>query len=351
MRYWYLILLVVLAAVIQPRDTAHASPDCRPQPEVCVHPNFRTFWQNTGGLDQFGYSITDLYPRSVNGKTFYIQEFERARLEYFPSVSAPHNVLLGRVGAEWLDYHIGELTPLLAEDNQFVEGIGTCSIIKPNRPAVCGAFLDYHTAHGAEIDGIPTINSNERLRLFGEPLTPAMRWSNNGQSMVIQVFERARFEYHPNDPEGKIVQMGKVQADNSWQGVPKPLGPSPTVNYLVDTGISTLPSDTLEAFRANMPFNGYWQTSADGMSFAVSTFRYTDSFYAIPAPLGYKWVTFTVLIKNNRELDQPAVYVDYTYITILDLEGNRHSVAAYVENLDLPFPPGQVRSHSLPGRC
>lgn len=343
MHFRFLILIVALAIMLPPVTAVEASPDCRPRPEVCVYPTFREFWQKTGGLDQFGFSITDWYPRTVNNRTFYVQEFERARFEFHPLVDAPHNIVLGRVGAEWLDYHVGELTPLLPGDRQFAAGVGRCAVVEPNTPAVCDAFLDYHTAHGAEIDGIPLINRNERLRLFGAPLTPAMRWSTNGQSMVVQVFERARFEYHPDDPTGKTVQMGKVHAENTWQGVPKPQNSSPTVNYLVDTGTPILPADVLDTFRNDMPFNGFWQTSAHGMSFAVSTFRYTDSFYAIPAPLDHKWVTFTVLIKNNREYGQPAVYVDYTYITILDLEGNRHSVAAHVEKLDLPLPPGKVQ--------
>lgn len=343
MYFRYLILIVLLASIVPSVTAAEASPDCRPRPEVCVYPTFRQFWQDNGGLDQFGYSITDWYPLTVNNRTTFIQEFERARFEFNPNViSTPHKIVLGRVGAEWLDYHVGELKPLLTTDTEFVEGAGRCAVVEPNTPAVCGAFLDYHTAHGAQIDSIPLISRNERLRLFGAPLTPAMRWNNNGQSMVIQVFERARFEYHPNDPAGKTVQMGKVHAENTWQGVPKPQGPSPSVNYLVDTGASILPTAVLDTFRTNMPFNGFWQTSVNGLTFAVSTIRYTDSFYSIAAPLDHKWVTFTVFIKNNREYGQPAVYADYTYITILDLEGNRHTVAAHVEKLDLPFPPGKI---------
>jgi hypothetical protein len=342
MHFRYLILIVLLASIWPPATAAEASPDCRPRPEVCVYPTFREFWQQNGGLDQFGFSITDWYPLTVNNRTTYIQEFERARFEFNPRVSAPHNIVLGRVGAEWLDYHIDELTPLLATDEPFAPGIGRCAVVEPNTPAVCGAFLDYHTTHGAEIDGIPLTSRNERLRLFGLPLTSAMRWSTNGQSIVVQVFERARFEYHPNDPAGKTVQMGMIQAENTLQGVPKPQNPSPAVNYLVDTGTQILPNDVLDTFRTNMPFNGFWQTSTQGMTFAVSTFRYTDSFYSIPAPVNHKWVTFTVLIKNNREYGQPAVYVDYTYITILDLEGNRHVVAPHVEKLDLPFPPSTI---------
>lgn len=335
----YFILIVLLASLYLPISTVAAAPDCRPRPEICVHPHFRKFWQDNGALDQFGYSITDLYARTVNNKTFYVQEFERARLEFFPQVTAPHNIVLGRVGAEWLDYRIGELLPLTDDDRQFMPGSGTCEIVAPNTPAVCGAFLTYHQTHGAEFDGIASINHNERLRLFGVPLTPAMRWYNGTNTIVVQIFERARFEY---SPDGNSVRMGAVHAENTLFGVPKPIGPSPAVNYLTDTGATVLPTETLDTFRTNMPFVGFWQSAANGIKFTSTAFRYHQSFYSITAPEGKKWVSFTILMQNQRDGGDPAIYIDYSYITIIDLEGNRHTVAPEVIHLDTPIPPGTI---------
>jgi len=339
MRYWFIILLIALAGFIQPQTIVHASPDCRPRPEICVHPNFRSFWQENGGLDQFGYSITDLYARTVDKKTFYVQEFERARLEFSPSIDAPHNIVLGRVGAEWLDYRIGELTPLTESDGQFAPNTGMCAVVEPNTPAVCGPFLTYHQTHGAELDGIPFANRNERLRLFGLPLTPAMRWFNGSQSIVVQIFERARFEYHADD---NSVRMGMVHAENTLRGVPQPLGASPTVNYLTDTGVTILPTATTDVFRTNMPFVGFWQSQANGIKFASTAFRYHSSFYGIAAPEGKKWLTFTVLVQNARAASDAAAYIDRSYIAVIDLDGNRHTVAAPVRYLDMPITPSTI---------
>lgn len=339
MRYWYILLIVVIAGALAPRDTALASPDCRPHPEICVHPNFRAFWQDNGALDQFGYSITDLYARTVDNKTFYVQEFERARFEFIPTADAPHNIVLGRVGAEWLDKRIGELTPLTDSDGQFVPGSGTCAVVEPNTPAVCGPFLTYHQTHGAELDGLPFANRNERLRLFGVPLTPAMRWNNGGQSVVVQIFERARFEYHSAD---NSVRMGAVHAENKLNGVPAPIGQSPAVNYLTDTGVAILPPAASDVFRTTMPYAGFWQSQENGIKFASTAFRYHDSFYSIPAPEGKKWLTFTVLVQNNRSGGDAAAYIDRSYIAVIDLDGNRHTVATPVRYLDMPITPSTI---------
>jgi len=344
MRKWYVVIVfVLLAGVLPAHRVAHASPDCRPRPEICVHPHFRAFWQENGGLDQFGNSITDLYARTIDNKTFYVQEFERARLEFMPTVDAPHNIVLGRVGAEWLDYRISELTPLTDGDGQFVPGTGMCAVVEPNTPAVCGPFLTYHQTHGAELDGLPFANRNERLRLFGLPLTPAMRWTNGSQSMVVQIFERARFEYNPAD---NSVRMGAVHVENTLRGVPKPIGASPTVNYLTDTGVTVLPTATSDVFRKAMPYAGFWQSQANGIKFASTAFRYHDSFYSIPAPEGKKWVTFTVLVQNNRAGGDAAAYIDRTYIAVIDLDGNRHTVATPVRYLDMPIVPSTINPGS-----
>lgn len=335
----YFILIVLLVSMHLPLSQVAASPDCRPRPEVCVHPRFRKFWQDNGALHQFGYSITDLYARTVNNKTFYVQEFERARLEFFPQIAAPHNIVIGRVGAEWLDHRISELTPLTSTDSQFMPQNGTCEIVAPHTPAVCGPFLTYHQTHGAEFDGVAAISNHERLRLFGVPLTPAMRWYNGNETIVVQLFERARFEYNAQD---NTVEMGAIQAENTLYGVPKPIGPSPVVNYLSDTGAALLSADTLNVFRINMPFVGFWQSQSNGIKFVSTSFRYHTSFYSIPAPPNKKWVSFTVLVKNERASGETAAYIDYSYITVLDLEGNRHTFAPEVVHLDKPIPPGNI---------
>src|SRR3712207_8714721 len=45
------------------------------------------------------------------------------------------------------------------------------------------------------------VSEREALALFGLPLTaPRVETNSSGDSVLTQWFERARFEYHPNNP-------------------------------------------------------------------------------------------------------------------------------------------------------
>lgn len=59
---------------------------------------FKWYWENRGGLDIFGYPLTD--ELKEDGRT--CQYFERAVFEYWPENSDPYTVLLRRLGADAL---------------------------------------------------------------------------------------------------------------------------------------------------------------------------------------------------------------------------------------------------------
>jgi hypothetical protein len=62
---------------------------------------FLAYWQNNGGLALFGYPISEeISERSgIDGKTYTVQYFERARFEYHPEYKGtPAEVLLGLLG-------------------------------------------------------------------------------------------------------------------------------------------------------------------------------------------------------------------------------------------------------------
>jgi hypothetical protein len=64
---------------------------------------FLKFWKEHGGLEIFGYPISEvLTERSrVDGKLYKVQYFERARFELHPErAGTPDEVQLGRLGAE-----------------------------------------------------------------------------------------------------------------------------------------------------------------------------------------------------------------------------------------------------------
>jgi hypothetical protein len=73
----------------------------------------------------------------------------------------------------------------------------TCRFFPQTGPAVSGDFLIYWQAHGDQAQ-------------FGYPLT-AVRWDQleDGHWYQVQYFERARFEYHPENQAPYNVLLGQ----------------------------------------------------------------------------------------------------------------------------------------------
>jgi hypothetical protein len=67
---------------------------------------------------------------------------------------------------------------------------GNCQNFEPTKQQVCGRFLDYWTRNG----GLPQ---------QGYPISPTMqeRSDTDGKTYTVQYFERAVFEYHPENPQ------------------------------------------------------------------------------------------------------------------------------------------------------
>ncbi len=66
-----------------------------PETRQAVHFAFLAYWESQGGLDRFGYPISDEMPE--NGRT--VQYFQRARFEWYPEYG---EVRLGSIGSELL---------------------------------------------------------------------------------------------------------------------------------------------------------------------------------------------------------------------------------------------------------
>lgn len=59
---------------------------------------FLRYWQNNGGLRVFGYPISDEMPQTINGTTYTVQYFERARLEWHADQAPPNDIQMGLLG-------------------------------------------------------------------------------------------------------------------------------------------------------------------------------------------------------------------------------------------------------------
>jgi hypothetical protein len=67
--------------------------------------NFGRYWQNNGGLVQFGYPITEIFAEQLeDGNIYLVQYFERARFEYHPkNAGTSYEVQLGQFGRRILN--------------------------------------------------------------------------------------------------------------------------------------------------------------------------------------------------------------------------------------------------------
>ena len=66
-------------------------------------PDFFTYWQTNGGLNQFGYPLTEEFRQQLaDGRTYTVQYFERARFERHPENQQPYTILLGQFGRQTL---------------------------------------------------------------------------------------------------------------------------------------------------------------------------------------------------------------------------------------------------------
>lgn len=69
---------------------------------------FRSFWQNNGGLEVFGRAKSEQFQEvnQADGNTYWVQYFERQRMEWHPNEPDPqYQILLGLLGNEYRDAH------------------------------------------------------------------------------------------------------------------------------------------------------------------------------------------------------------------------------------------------------
>lgn len=211
MRHFIRLLLLgaLIANLMHPAGgAAQANSRFFPETGRTVGGRFLEFWQSNGGLPVFGYPLSD----QIQEQGRLVQYFERQRFELHPENARPYDVLLGRLGAELLA-RSGENPPI---------GSGTpagCVRFDLTQHTVCNqsgnsGFLSYWRSHGLEFDRRPGTSYAESLALFGYPLSETYNAiSSNGEPIIAQWFERARFEWHPNNPQPFKVLLGRLGAE------------------------------------------------------------------------------------------------------------------------------------------
>jgi C-terminal peptidase prc len=190
MRRWSLVvaLFVALQALWVPSThQAGAQTDSRnfPQTGKTVTGAFLKYWDAHGGLAQQGYPISDeMQERSdTDGKNYKVQYFERAVFEAHPENKAPYDVLLSLLGNFFYKGKYSTGAPAQKANTS----AGSIQFPETGK-RLGGIFLAYWNSHGG-------------LAQQGYPVSDEFteRSDTNGKTYLVQYFERAVFEYHPEN--------------------------------------------------------------------------------------------------------------------------------------------------------
>ena len=151
---------------------------------------FADYWQTNGGLQLFGYAISPerLEKNPTDSKTYIVQWFERARFEYHPENGGTDNeVQLGLLGNQAIaGRQFPSIAPPANVQSVCVQATGYC---------VWGMFLERWQKLGVPVVGLPLSDQYDEK-------------SADGKTYVVQWFERARFEYHPENQQPYNVLLG-----------------------------------------------------------------------------------------------------------------------------------------------
>ncbi|HEY0070317.1 MAG TPA: hypothetical protein VGE04_10150 [Chloroflexia bacterium] len=160
---------------------------------------FRDYWQQHGGLPQFGYPITEEFHEvsTADGKSYTVQYFERARFEHHPENKPPYDVLLGLLGRT--------ITAGREREQPFVYA-------QPS--GAPGTLYFKETGHNMALEFVSYWREHGGLPVYGYPISePFPEVSpTDGRTYIVQYFERNRFEWHPELPDPYKVSLGLLGA-------------------------------------------------------------------------------------------------------------------------------------------
>jgi len=197
---------------------------------------FWTFYQSVpDAAILFGLPLTEQFP-SADGSGLTVQYFEKVRFELHPDQPIGGRVLVSALGTALYKPGLNSIN---------TTSPGVCRVI--NGFGVCYDFLTYFDQHGG-------------LARFGNPIS-AFEFQPDGR--VVQYFERARFDWHPELPAGQNVMLADLgrlyfnaHEDPAWLKAALPLNNIPVQSsrplslrtMVFVANAVTLPSDTQRIF-------------------------------------------------------------------------------------------------------
>jgi plastocyanin len=175
-----------------------------PETGKTVKGRFLEYWTQNGGLAQQGFPISDeMQERSdTDGKQYTVQYFERAVFEMHPENRRPFDVLLSLLG----NANYKEKYPNGAP-NQKASTTNARKFSETGK-TLGGRFRTYWEQNGG-------------LAQQGFPISDEFqeRSALDGKTYTVQYFERAVFEYHPENRtpfDVLLSQLGKFRYDQKY---------------------------------------------------------------------------------------------------------------------------------------
>jgi hypothetical protein len=159
---------------------------------------FAAPYQQLGGVAALGYPITEQFieKSAIDGKWRWTQYFEKGVLEYHPDLPEGSRFLSASLGAARLNQKYGGNPPISLA--RLVPGTAVY-VFPQTKHTVRGAFLKrWH--EGGEV------------ARYGYPLSEAFleKSDADGHSYIVQYFERAVMEYHPEKKPPYDVQLAAL---------------------------------------------------------------------------------------------------------------------------------------------
>lgn len=221
----FIVTVLFLSLLLVSQGFVRAADDSQVFPETghTVSGKFLQYWKANGGLATYGYPITDAKDEvdPETGKTFLTQWFERNRFELHPENAGiqggKYEVLLGLLGKDLR-------RDALTVDSDFVPAD---LLVSPAVQANAQVFFK-ETGHNLRLGFLDYWTNNGGLERFGYPIDeehPEID-PQTGKAFLMQWFERARFEYHPENPKpydillgllGNQIKFPKGNIDYAWK--------------------------------------------------------------------------------------------------------------------------------------
>jgi hypothetical protein len=202
---------------------------------------FRDFFNTRGGLEIFGYPITEeLFEFGLR-----VQYFQRARMEYHPYNPARYQVQLGLLGDE------------------FAPGDQKARISDSQKPRSNDRSRRYfpETGHSVGFSFLKFYDQNGGLDIFGYPVTEFIL----EKGRFVQYFQRTLMEWDPNQSRIVLHDLGEMWTDMPGHNYPtervSPLAPgSSDAPLSAPTSITSLhaTASVRDAFTGRGGYQTVW---------------------------------------------------------------------------------------------